>query len=455
MEQKMARLASMKIQPKKPMPAATVALPSSSSSTFKPKPKPQQISIDPVPGYVSYRSTKDPTLASYRRIPSEMNKFHKAIYLAACVSTLYSKNSLTPKDQLACYAISCELMLVHLRSLPQVIIPPGVQPPQAYLTDQFPTAEERHKLYNLEQNSDLWVFMRRMYIGASEYATMLGMSEYQMVYHYIMFKLGMFGFVQEPKLEFAAGHHFEDHAADGLTYVAQNLWGLENFNLGKVGVVVDDGPHGQPAIWASIDTLCQGEGVIPLQLLRNWDPDWHCGWTFTEKEIAQDGIDIEDCIGELKNHISPKMLAYIEDYYDFYSTDPTKHHLYLADEAYIIQVMQQLRIWRNQSNQQSRSYAFIAKLQIPFKDRITDPTQLGITIEAKTPWRMHIWLYKFEPTFFDKAIPRETYFMEQYRDMKYEGFAYPPHLPPPDIPVGIFLGSHDVHSIPEDLVVKF
>jgi hypothetical protein len=316
----------------------------------------------------------------------------------------------------------------------------------------------RMQLLNLEQNSDEWIKLRREFVGASEYACMLGLdNKYQNVQHYMLFKRGYFGFEQPFKLEFEVGHAFEDFSGDALEQRGKRQWGIPSFRLDKIGVIVSTSPL-TPFLWASIDTLVEGDpdAILPFDLLRKYDRRL-CGWEFTEEEHARGGILLKHIIGELKNKVSPKVLL--------------PSDLAQAEDAWIAQIQEQLRICKEQHDLphlNCRHYALVHKLMPPFKDYRRLEDDMGITVAGGVEWKTHAWFYQYDPEFIRVCKLREAYFARWYFSLGFaypqsddfsvyvNEFTYPDWMPVPQLPRGIDMGEFSIEPSDEtDQVYNF
>lgn len=330
----------------------------------------------------------------------------------------------------------------------------------SYLRTGFPDIKERMYLHNLPQNSPGWQGERPRWAGASEEPKLQDLDTHGSVADYFDFKHGIYEFNQEPKLEFAVGHLMEDTSGATFSKVAKEIWKLDPFELEFPGVIAD---LERPRRWASIDGVPYDPTErchLPWSFIESWDPEWDCEWVLSEKEMELPGIPINDTLLELKTGVFDPEVLKIEK-------------VAIPEQEHVSQVQSQIRTCQTNKDwpEYSRKrYSFLSKLQPPFRHH--DPraesmsiTALGAssTTDRYSPalgvngdrnfyplWWTHIWLIREDASYWERALPREKYFMAEYdrrAGTKFVGynderFVYPASLPPPEIPKAIYLGSY-------------
>lgn len=311
--------------------------------------------------------------------------------------------------------------------------------PLPTLRQDIPGLAEREMLRVLEQNSPLWEDLRSFFVGSSEYASLLNMNPWSLVHHFMRFKQGVFGRNKDPKLPFEIGHMFEDSAGKAFEVVARCCWGLDDFHLDDVGVLASK----RRGRWSSIDRKGRGKSVLPWSLIESFDSTWECKWKLTEEDRKRGGVAASRSLVEIKTRVypwkilSPKEVLRPEDQYTVQTQDQ-------------MLVSQEQEDWPEFANV---DHAFIAKLQPAFGKHHDMPGDLHTTLEEDQVWWLHIWLTRYSPEFFEKAIPREKYFMEHYHKASEEEFSFPPWLPEPEVPSCIYLGSYGLEGVEETVTV--
>jgi hypothetical protein len=313
--------------------------------------------------------------------------------------------------------------------------------PLATLRRDIPGLEERIMLRNLQQNSSLWVDLRTVFLGSSEYADVMDMNPWRMVSDFRKFKLGVYGRNQDPKLAFEIGHMFEDPAGKAFEVVCRDAWGVDDFTLHDVGVLAC---LRRPGRWSSIDKYAKGTGILPWNVIENFDSNFaQSGWKLTEEEIDRGGVPADMSLVEIKTRVFPWVITHPSEV-----LEPEEHYqIQVQDQIYASQSQVD---WPEFAN---RYYGYIAKLQPAFGKHDETPGDMHTTLLQGKLWWLHIWLCRYSDEFFRGALPRENYFMESYHKETDEVFSYPDYLPKPRVPKPIYLGSYGLEGIQKTLTV--
>lgn len=275
------------------------------------------------------------------------------------------------------------------------------------------TGEQSRWLYYLEQNSVKWSFLRRFFVGASEYMKMLYMSKFPGEYDYFAEKRGRYGFAPKILLNFKIGHFFEETGAQAVEYVFRSIFKVENWRLDEIGVVCS---LRQPFTWASIDRLP----------------------TSTEKVRFNDlDIDLAHTLVELKVKARPK--------YEF--RRPLQD--YIAQVQKQMNVMNEMHGWPEKLIPTRYVHtALLCILELPFYGHTEHPFGVSLNIkgnvdEIPSYAKLTMWMIPHDKIFQDQTEREEDHFISKMDEAgdSLEGEEYQPSLDFISLPRPRFVGS--------------